>query len=145
LSIQSPTKRKLSSLDISGPSSGSKRSKQSKGDKQTELMAGAFGKLTNMLGKFSPPSPPPASAPMPPTLPGTTAVGEFLERLKESEQRGDVWLLDDEVTRMLELFEKSESTSTYYLAVAKKSSEGVLRQWVRRRLDAHAHPETPDM
>jgi hypothetical protein len=109
------------------------------------MMAGAFGKLTNVLGKFSLPSSPPALAPMPPTLPGTTAVREFLECLKESRQHGDVWLFDKEVTWMLKLFEKSESTSTYYLAVTKNSSEAILHQWVWQRLDAHAYQKTPDM
>jgi hypothetical protein len=109
------------------------------------MMAGAFSRLTDVLGKFSPPFPLPALAPMPPTLPGTTAVGEFLKCLKESEQHGDVWLFNEEITWMLELFEKSESTRTYYLAVAKNSSEMVLHQWVRQRLNTHAYQKTPDM
>jgi hypothetical protein len=109
------------------------------------MMAGAFGRLTDMLGKFSPPSPLPASAPMPLTLPGTTAVGEFLEHLKESGQCSNVWLFNEKVTQMLELFKKSESTSTYYLAVTKNSSEAILHQWVWQRLDAHAYQKTPDM
>jgi hypothetical protein len=123
LNMQFSTKCKLSSLNIFGPFSDLKRLRQFKGDKQIKLMARAFGKLTDMLGKFSLPSALPVSAPIFPTLPGTTIVRQFLECLEKFKQCGNVWLFDDEVTQMLELFKWSELTSTYYLAIAKKSSE----------------------
>ncbi len=141
----------MSSLNISGPSSASKQMRQSddkpskgklsKGDKQADNLSGAFHNLADMIRTFSLTSALPASAPPPPsTASGTTAVGQFLECLEESKQCGDVWLLDSEATWMLELFEKDALTSTFYMAVAEKNNEMILRQWVWRRLDAHRDP-----
>src|SRR5258707_10286859 len=128
LIIWSP-KCKISSLNISGPSSISKqmrqsndklsKGKQSKGNKQADDLSEAFCNLADMIRTFSSTSVLLVSAPpSPSTASGTIAVGQFLKCLEESRQHGDVWLLDSKATQMLELFENDVSTSTFYMAVA---------------------------
>ncbi len=145
LIIWSP-KCKISFLNISGPSSISKQMRQSndkpsKGNKQADDLSEAFCNLADMIRTFSSTSVLLVSAPpSPSTASGTIAVGQFLKCLEESRQHGDVWLLDSKATQMLELFENDVSTSTFYMAVAKKNNEAILHQWVWQRLDAHRDP-----
>ncbi len=103
-----------------------------------------FADVIRFFGR-PPPSPPPPPAPTPSALHGATAAARFLEHIKKSKECGDVWLLDDEVLRMLRLFEQDEKAGKFYIIIAEGPSEEITRKWVHRKLDSMRTKGSPHL
>jgi hypothetical protein len=107
-------------------------------------LSGIFESLKDTLRAIRNPS---APAP-PPPLPAPSssyrkvemdACRLLLSNIELSKQRGDEWLSNDEIIRVVDVLERDERAARMYLTYVETSRDSVVRTWVMSRA---LHPES---
>jgi hypothetical protein len=137
------SKRKLSSFDpsISTQSSASSKRKRMpssvdiRRSKLDDKIEDTIGEIKSSLRdlKAPPPAPPPPPPP-PGSETGVAATNKLLDTVELIAQRGDQWILDSDVMRIVNIFRRDELAVKYFLTVAARHKESLIHVWVDNQL-----------
>jgi len=153
-SSASSPKRKVPSFDLSAQSTSSKKiSRQTPGTKALDQLFGAISTLSSITSQsqLSTPvavavaaatpapllAPAPAPPPAPPPVPGALsqaqvkAIHRLLDYEEISQKSGDVWLSDEEVKMVGDVFRQDCSIAEVYLIFSRNGDSPRVREWVK--------------
>jgi len=93
-------------------------------------LSGDFGAHGDVIRDrdMQPPPPPPLIAP---ASRGALAARRLL---KDSREYGNEWLSEDDIYKMIKLFQDDDVEADFYLLFADHGSESLIQKWVRRQL-----------
>jgi hypothetical protein len=141
-------KHKLSPFDISGASSSSKRQKASEGVAAIKEFSGildGFGGVVNKYIAHAPHLTQPPPLPLPPPPPSSPphsthpehldeAIKHILESDKISRDSGNMWLSDEDIVRVIAMFEDNPDLAKTYLTVAHSAHPNIILKWIKMKL-----------